>query len=168
MSIRPALETALAATGERLAPGGGPDLVRQLKNDLSMVDASSDNLSVRFAGVEVALAVPAAFEAKHPDGDPVAVGKRHDGFVAVLGRSAIVVRGLGFGARDIKALEVSELTVEPVALVLDGTEVPGFRFADGRGKPMFAAAVVLPGKQGGDPAASLALREELCALIASS
>jgi hypothetical protein len=167
MSIRPALETALAATGERLSPGSGPDLVRQLKNDLGLVDASSENLSKRFAGAEVALAVPAAFEAKHPEGDPVTVGKRHDGFIAVLGGSLIVVRGIGFGARDVKAHDASQVAVEKVALVLDGAEVPGVRFADGRGKPIFAAAVVLPGKQSGDPAASLALREEICALLAT-
>ncbi len=165
MSIRPDLETALAASGDRLSPGAGADVVRSLKSDLAMVDTSSDNLSRKFAGTPVSLAVPAVFEAKHPEGDRVTVGKRHDGFVAVLGTGVIVVRAIGFGARDVKAYDLHELSVEPVAVVLDGAELPGFRLSNRRGKPMFAAAAVLPGSAGGDPASQTALRDELCALL---
>jgi len=165
MTIRPKIETALAATAERLAPGSGPDVVRHLKNDLSTIDASSENLSRRHANDDVALAVPAIFEAKHPEGDPVTVGKKHEGLIVVFSDSVIVVRGIGFGARDVKDFDRSEISVEPVTVVLDGADVPGVRMGDRRGKPMFAAAIVLPGGQA-EPAAQQALRDEICSLLA--
>jgi hypothetical protein len=165
MTIRPNIEAAIAATAERLSPGSGPDVVRHVKNDLATIEASSEKLSKRYANDEVLAAVPAVFEAKHPEGDPVTVGKKHDGLLVIFADSVIVVRGIGFGARDVKVLSVSEISVEPVAMVLDGADVPGVRVGDRRGNVMFAAALVLPGVQA-EPAAQRALRDELCSLLA--
>lgn len=164
MTIRPKIEAALTATAERLAPGSGPDVVRHLKNDLATIDASSENLSRRYANDDVALAVPLIVEAKHPEGDPVTVGKKHEGLIVVFSDSIIVVRGIGFGARDVKTFNTGEISVEPVTMVLDGADVPGVRIGDSRGKPMFAAAVVLPDGQS-EPAAQQSLRDEVCSLL---
>jgi hypothetical protein len=165
MSIRPKIETALAATAERLSPGSGPEVVRHLKNDLATIDASSENLSRRYANDDVAVAVPAIFEAKHPEGDPVTVGKRHEGLIVAFSDSLVFVRGVGFGAREVKALSKNEVSVEKVTMVLDGVNVPGLRVADRGGRPQFAVAVALPDHQS-ELTAQEALRDEICALFA--
>ncbi len=165
MSIRPKIETALAATAERLAPGSGPDVVRHTKNDLATIEASSENFSRRYANDDVAVAVPVIIEAKHPEGDPVSVGKKHEGLIVAFADSLLYVRGIGFGAREVKAVNKDEISVESVTMEVDGVDVPGFRVSDRRGKPTFAAAVGLPDHQS-EPAAQHAVRDEICSLFA--
>jgi hypothetical protein len=165
MSIRPKIDAALSATAERLSPGSGPDVLKHLKNDVSMIDASSENLSHRYANEDPAIATPAVFEAKHPEGDPVNVGKVHEGLIAVFSDSVIVVRAIGFGARDVKVYKKDEISAEPVTMVLDGANVAGLRIADRHGKPKFAIAIALPGHQS-DATAQAAVRDEIRSLLA--
>jgi hypothetical protein len=166
VSIRPKIEVALAATAERLNPGSGAAAVSHAKNDLATIEASSENLGRRYANDDVALAAPAAFEAKHPDGDPVKVGKRHDGVIVVFADSFIVVRGMGFGARDVKTFGKGEVSVDRITMVLDGADVPGVRINDRRGKPLFAAAIT-PSDDQCDATARAAVRDELSSLLAN-
>jgi hypothetical protein len=163
-SIRPKVEAALAATAERLSPGSGSKAVRHAKNDLATIDGSSEDLSRRYANEDIAIAVPAVFEAKHPDGDPVTIDKKHDGVIIVFPDSFIFVRGIGFGAREVKAVDNSEVSVEQVTMVLDGANVPGLRITGRSGKPKFAAAIALPGDQN-DPNAQEAVRDEIYSLF---
>ena len=165
MSLKPTIDAALTATAERLRAGSGAAVLKELKNDVAMIDTSKENLSRRYAGVDPAIALPAVFEAKHPEGDPVAVGKRHDGLVVVFPDSIVVVRGIGFGAREVTVLGKDEISVEPVSLALDGAQLPGLRVLDRRGKPKYAVGVALPDGQG-DPAAAQAVRDEVLALLA--
>lgn len=165
-SIRPKIETALSATAERLTPGSGSKVAHHAKNDLAVIDASSENLSKRYADADVALAVPAIFEAKHPDGDPVTIDKKHDGVIIAFTDSFIFVRGIGFGAREVKALSKNDVTVESISMILDGATVPGVRITGRGGKPHFAAAVTVEGGSN-DPAAQAAVRDELVALLTS-
>jgi hypothetical protein len=165
MSIKPKIEEAIAATAERLHPGSGPDAVKRAKNDLGTIDASSENLGRRFADDAVAIAAPVVFEAKHPEGDPVTIGKRHDGHLVVFPDSLVYVRGLAFGAREVKVLSTSEITVEPVTMLLDGAQMPGVRIGDRRGKPHFAAGITLADETC-DPTAQQAVRDEICTLLA--
>jgi len=165
MSIRPKIEAALSATADRLNPGSGQKAVRHAKNDFTTIDASSENLSRRYADEDVAIAAPAVFEAKHPDGDPVTIDKKHDGVIIVFSDSFIFVRGIGFGAREVKALGKSEVSVERITMVLDGANVPGLRITGRGGKPKFAAAIALAGEQC-EPAAQEAVRDEIYSLLA--
>jgi hypothetical protein len=165
-SIRPKVETALSATAERLSPGSGSKVAHHAKNDLSVIDATSENLSKRYADEDVALAVPAIFEAKHPDGDPVTIDKKHDGVIIAFSDSFIFVRGIGFGAREVKALNKNEVTVESISMILDGGTVPGVRITGRVGKPKFAAAIAVDGASN-DAAAQTAVRDELVALLTS-
>jgi hypothetical protein len=164
-TIRPKVEAALAATAERLNPGSGHGAVHHAKNDLSVIDASSDNLTQRYSAEDVAIAAPLVFEAKHPDGDPVTIDKKHDGVIIVFSDSFIFVRGIGFGAREVKALGKSEVSVERITMVLDGANVPGLRITGRSGKPKFAAAIALDGEQC-QPVAQEAVRDEIYSLLA--
>jgi hypothetical protein len=164
MSIKPKVETALAATAERLSPGAGTQCLKDLKSDVAMIDTSSENLDSRYAHEEVAIAAPVVFEAKHPEGDPVTIGKRHDGLIAVFSDSFIFVRGIGFGAREVKTLRKDEISVEPVTTVLEGVNVPGLRIPDHRGKPKFTLAIALP-SGASDVGAQQSVRDEVTALL---
>lgn len=161
MSIRPAVEAAYAATAERLNPGTGSAAAKHAKNLLTTVDGTEENLSARFGGEEVGIAVPVVVETKHPDGDPVTIGKPHDGVLVVYSDSLIFIRKMGFGAVEIKTHRKSDVTAQPVTTVLDGREVPGLRLNAGK---TFALAVALPG-EAVDPAASTAVRDEACAAL---
>ena len=158
--IRPKIEAALSATADRLSPGEGASAVRHAKNDLMTIDGTSENLNARYANDEVQIAAPAIFEAKHPDGDPVTIKKKHEGLIIVFPGSFIFVRGIGFGAREVKAVANSEVQVEGVTMVLDGQQVPGLRITGRAGKPKFAAAIALP-KGGSNPAEQAAVRDEI-------
>lgn len=165
MSIRPKIEAALSATADRLNPGAGADAVRQAKNDLMTIDGSSENLNRRYANEEVKIATTAIFEAKHHGGDPVTIEKKHEGLIIVFSDSFVFVRGIGFGAREIKALGKNQVSVEKVTTVLDGVEVPGLRITGGFGMPNFALAIALP-KGPGNPAEQAAVRDEVYDLLA--
>jgi hypothetical protein len=165
MSIRPKIEAALSATAERLSPGSGAGTVKHAKNDLMTISGTSENLDKRYANEDVVIASPAIFEAKHPDGDPVTIKKKHEGLIIVFSDSFIFVRGIGFGAREVKAVGKSEVSVEKVTTVLDGAEVPGLRITGRAGKPKFALAIALP-KNPGDPAEQAAVRDEVYNFLA--
>ena len=156
MSIRPKIETALAATAERLSPGSGVDAVRHAKNDLQTISASSDNFDRRYAAEEVSIAAPAVFESKHPDGDPVTFTKKHQGLIVVFPDSFIFVRAMGFGAREVKGLKASDVSVERITTLIDRTQVPGLRITGRLGKPKFALAIAL-----GGPTEQAAVRDEI-------
>lgn len=158
MGIRSEIEAGLSATAERLSPGSGASAARHAKNDLTTIDASSEDYDSRFAGQDLAVTSPAVFETKHPDGDPVAIKKRHDGLIAVFGDGFLFVRGMGFGAREVKALRKDEVTVEKVTTVLDGAETPGLRIT-GRSGPKLALAIAL--EKASDAAAQEAVRDEV-------
>jgi hypothetical protein len=160
VSIRPKIEAALSATAERLSPGSGAKAVHHAKNDLATIDASSENLSARYADEEVRLAVPVVFEAKHPDGDPVVFKKHHDGVIVVFSDSFVFVRGIGLGAREVKALRFDEVSVEAVATSLDGADVPGLRITGRSGRPKFAVAMAA-----GGPAEQAAVRDEVLGVL---
>lgn len=116
--IRPKIEAALSATAERLSPGSGPQAVRHAKNDLSLIGATEEDFNARYADEEVRIAAPVVFEAKKPDGDPVMIKKKHEGLIIVFGDSFMFIRGMGFGAREIKAVANGEVSVERVTTVL--------------------------------------------------
>ncbi len=165
MSIRPKIEAALSATADRLSPGSGPGVARHAKNDLMTISGTSENLDRRYANEDVVVASTAIFEAKHPDGDPVTIKKKHEGLLVVFADSFIFVRGIGFGAREVKALGKNEVTVEKVTTVIDGTQVPGLRITGRAGKPNFAAGIALP-KDASNPTEQAAVRDELYAALA--
>ena len=165
MSIRPKIEAALSATADRLNPGSGADAVRQARNDLMTIDASSENLNRRYASEEVMIATTAIFEAKHPGGDPVTIEKKQEGLIVVFSDSFILARGVRFGAHEVKALRRSDVSVEKVTTVLDGAQVPGLRIMGGFGGPKLALAIALPnGPQ--DLAEQAAVRDEVYDLLA--
>jgi hypothetical protein len=95
----------------------------------------------------------------------VTIDKKHDGVIIVFSDSFIFVRGIGFGAREVKALGKSEVSVERITMVLDGANVPGLRITGRSGKPKFAAAIALAGEQC-EPAAQEAVRNEIYSLLA--
>lgn len=158
------MEAALSATAERLSPGSGAETVRHLKNELSMVDGSSGDLMRRYANEEVRVAAPAVFESKAADSDPVTIRKKREGLIVVFADSFLYVRAMGFGAREVKALESKDVTVEPVATVLDGVEVPGLRVKGSLGRAKFALAVALA-ESPVDAAESAAVRDTLVELL---
>lgn len=162
--IRPKVEAALSATSERLSPGSGAQTVRHAKNDLSLIGATQEDLDGRYANEEVKIAVPVIFEAKHPEGNPVVIKKKHEGLIIAFSDSFIYIRGMGFGARDIKALTVNEVSVEPVATELDGVQTPGLRIT-GPGGKTFALAIAVS-KTAMDAAQQAAVRDELYAALA--
>jgi hypothetical protein len=165
MTIRPKIEAALSATADRLNPGSGAQAVRHAKNDLVTIDATSDNFSKRYANEEIRIATPAVFETKHPAGDPVTIEKKHEGLIVVFADSFIFVRGMGFGAREVKALGKDDVSVERVTTLLDGTEVPGLRVSARSGKPKFTLAIA-QAKDPGDPTEQAAVRDEIYELLA--
>lgn len=160
-SIRPAVEAAYTATAERLNPGSGTAAAKHAKNMLMTIDGTQENLSARFGSQELQIALPVVVEKKHPDGDPVTIGKPHDGVLVVYSDGLIFIRKMGFGAVEIKAHSKSEVTSEPVAAILDGTEVAGLRLNAGH---TFALAVA-QSDQAADPAASAAVRDEALAAL---
>ena len=162
MSIRPKIEAALAATAERLSPGSGADVVRHAKNDLQTISASSDGFDRRYADEEVSIAAPVVFESKQPDGDPVTFKKKQEGLIVVFPDSFVFVRAMGFGAREVKGLKASDLSVEQVTTVIDGAQVPGLRVTGRLGKPKFAVAIAQ-----GSPAEQAAVRDEIVGLLAT-
>jgi hypothetical protein len=164
MSIRPKIEAALTATADRLSPGAGSKVARHAKNDLATIEASSDNLARRYANEDVRLATPAIFETKEPAGDPVHFTKAHDGVVVVFADSFVFVRGMGFGAREVDAVSIADVTAERVTAVIDGREVAAVRVTGHAGKPKFVAAIDIE-KETAQPAAQLAVRDELAALL---
>ena len=124
MSIRPTIEAALSDTADRLAPGSGADAVRHAKNLLMSIDGSSEDYSHRYANEAVGIAAPLVVEAKHPEGDPVTIKKKHDGLIVVFSDSFIEVRKMGFGVTEVNSYRKDDVTVEPITTVLDGTEAP--------------------------------------------
>jgi hypothetical protein len=162
VSIRPKIEAALAATAERLSRGSGADAVRDAKNDLMTISASSDGFDRRYANEEISIAAPVVFESKHPDGDPVTFKKKQEGLIVVFPDSFIFVRAMGFGAREVKGLKTSEVSVERVTTDIDGTQVPGLRITGSMGKPKFAVAITQ-----GSPTEQTAVRDEILALLAT-
>lgn len=163
MGIRTSIEQALRATADRLMPDAGANAVRDAKNDLMTIDASSEGFDRRYADQDVQIATPAVFETKRPDGNPVTFGKLHQGLLVVVDDSLIYVRGMGFGAREVKSVKASDVTVEPITAVIDGIEVPGLRIVGRAGNPKFAAAITLPKPVGSGAAA--AVRDEIVAAL---
>ncbi len=84
--------------------------------------------------------------------------------LVVFADSFIFVRGLGFGAREVKALGKNEVTVEKITTVIDGTQVPGLRITGRAGKPNFAAGIALP-KDASNPTEQAAVRDEVHAAL---
>lgn len=162
MKIRPKIEEALSTTAERLSPGSGSSVVHHAKNDLSTIDGTSEDFNGRYADEDVRIAAPVIFEAKHLDGDPVVFKKHHGGVIVVFSDSFLYVRGMGFGAREVKAARCADVTVEAVATVVDGVEVPGLRITGGFGGPKFAVAMAP-----GDASAQASVRDEIQALLTS-
>jgi len=166
VGIRPKIEAALSATADRLHPGSGANAVRHAKNDLGTIDATSEDFNRRYADEAVKIAAPAIVEAKQPDGDPVTIKKKHAGLIVVFSDSFIFVRAMGFGFREVKALRTSEVSVERVATVVDGTEIPGLKITGRAGKPKLALAIA-QAKEPGNPAEQAAVRDEIYALLAT-
>jgi hypothetical protein len=160
VKIRPSIEAALSATADRLNPGSGAKAVRHAKNDLSTIEASSDNFNRRYADAELKIVAPVVFETKNPDGDLVTIKKIHEGLIVVYPDSFIFVRGIAFGAREVKSLGLGDVTVEKVTTVLNGTQVPGLRIAGRAGRPKFALAIA-QGKEPGNPTEQAAVRDEM-------
>lgn len=130
-----------------------------------MIDGSSDDLIRRYAKEEVAIAAPAVFESKRPDGDPVTIEKAREGLLVVVPDGLIFVREIGFGARESKALKASDMSVERVTTVLNGTEVPGLRIKARLGKPKFAVAIG-QAQVSATPTEQAAVRDEIFELLA--
>lgn len=164
MKIRPKIEAALTVTADRLSPGSGDNAVHHAKNDLSLIDATAEDFNGRYADEAVAIASPAAFEAKHFDGDPVTFKKHHDGVIIVFSDSFLFIRGMGLGAREIKAVRKNEVAVERVTAMIDDTEVPGLRITAHAGKPAFALAITQT-KVKCDPTVQAAVRDEIYGLL---
>lgn len=155
MKIRPTIEAALSATADRISPGSGADAPKRNKNLLMTIDGTSEDLNGRYGGQQVQIVVPVIVETKHPDGDPVTIGKPHDGLLVVYPDS------IGFGAVDIKTHDKRDVTVESIATVLDGAEVPGLRLV--AGKP--AALAIAQEKHPGNLAEQAAVRDEALRLL---
>lgn len=165
MPSRQELETALTATAERITPGSGAAAAAHFKNELGMIASPSDNDIKRYARGDVLLVAPAVVEAKQTDGDPVTIGKPHDGLIAVFAGGVVIVRGVAFGARESKAYAATDLTVERITTVLDGAEVPGVRITGRHGRPKLALALVQAG-QTGVAAEQAAVGDEIVRLLA--
>jgi hypothetical protein len=165
MSARANIEAALSATADRLSPGSGASAVSHFKNDIAMIDGSSDDVIRRYARQEVRIAAPAVFESKRPDGDPVTIEKPREGVIVVFPDGLVFVRGIAFGARESKALKAGDFSVERVTTVLDGTEIPGLRITARMGKPKFAVAIT-QAQVLGSPTEQAAVRDEIVALLA--
>jgi hypothetical protein len=166
MKIRPKIEDALSVTAERLTPGSGSKAVHHAKNDLSLIDATSEDLNGRYADQDVVIASPGLFETKHLDGDQVTFSKHHDGVIVVFPGSFLFIRRMGLGAREIKAVNAGDVTVEPVTTVVDGAEIPGLKVTGHAGGPHFAMAIAQE-KQQSDPAQQTAVRDEIHAALTS-
>ncbi|MFN8168052.1 MAG: hypothetical protein U0S36_04645 [Candidatus Nanopelagicales bacterium] len=164
MSDRHALEAAVSAAAERLAPGSGASAADHFKNEIGMVSMAQDASVKRYARGDIRLVVPAIVEAKQPDGDPVAIAKGRDGLVVVLTEGIVVVRGIAFGARESKGYALSDVTAERITTVLDGAQVPGVRIAGRHGKPKLALAIALEEAQTLSEEQA-ALADELVALL---
>jgi hypothetical protein len=165
MSVRANIEAALSATAERLSPGSGATAVSHFKNEIAMIEGSSDDVIRRFAKQEVRIAAPAVFESKRPDGDPVTIEKAREGLIVVFPDGLVFVRGIGFGARESKALKAGDVSVERVTTVLNGTEVPGLRITARVGKPKFALAIA-QAQAPGSSTEQAAVRDEIVDLLA--
>jgi hypothetical protein len=166
MTVRANLEAALSATAERLSPGSGAEAASHFKHELDMIAVSQDDLIRRLATQEPRVAFPAVFESKRPDGDPVTITKAREGLIVVFPDGLVLVRGIGFGARESKALNAGDFSVERVTTVLNGTEVPGLRIAARGGKPTFALAISQV-RSPGSPAEAAAVRDEIVELLAT-
>lgn len=165
MPSRQDLETALAATADRISPGSGAEAAHHFKNELGMIASPSDNDIKRYARGDVLLVAPTVVEAKQPDGDPVTIGKVHEGLIAVFPDGVVIVRGVAFGARESKAYAATDLTIERITTVLDGTEVPGVRITGRHGRPKLAFALTQE-KQTGVVAEQDAVCNEIVRLLA--
>jgi hypothetical protein len=165
MSARANIEAALSATADRLTPGSGAETARHFKNEIAMIDGSSDAVIRRFAKQEVRIAAPAVFESKRVDGDPVTIEKPREGVIVVFPDGLVFVRGVAFGARESKALKAGEFSVEPVTTVLEGTATPGLRITARMGKPKFAVALAQTTSPG-NPTEQAAVRDEILELLA--
>jgi hypothetical protein len=106
------------------------------------------------------------FESKRPDGDPVTIEKAREGLIVLFPEGLVFVRGIGFGARESKALPAGDVTVERVTTVLDGTEVPGLRITARAGKPKFAVAIT-HAQAPGSPTEQAKVRDEIFELLAT-
>ena len=85
-------------TGSARDPGRRA--VSHFKNEIAMIDGSSDDVIRRYAKQEVRIAAPAVFESKRPDGDRVTIEKPREGVIVVFPDGLVFVRGIGFGARE--------------------------------------------------------------------
>ncbi len=164
MSNRANIEAALSATADRLSPGAGAKALSHFKNEIGMIDNSQDALIRRYATQEVKIASPAVFEAKHPDGDPVAIQKPHDGVIAVFPDGLVFVRGIGFGAMESKGYAAADVSVERVTTVLNGAQVPGLRITAGMGKKL--AVAISQSDAPGSPTEQASVRDEIFELLA--
>lgn len=159
------VEGALSATAERLAPGSATQVLKHAKNDISVLGATQEDFAARYANDDVLIAAPVIYESKQPDGDPVTFKKKHSGIIIVFPGSLLYVREMGFGARDIKAVPVGDVSIEQVMTVMDGKQVPGLRITAHSGKPHFAF-VISDAKTACDPVQQAALRDEMFGLLA--
>jgi hypothetical protein len=164
MGTRANIEAALSATADRLSPGTGANAVKHFKNEIAMIEGSSDDLIRRYAQQEVKIAAPAVFEAKRPDGDPVTIEKAREGLIVVFPDGLVFVRAIGFGALESKALAAGDISVERVTTVLNGTQVPGLRITGPRGKPKFAVATA-QAEMPGNATEQAAVRDEVYELL---
>jgi hypothetical protein len=165
MPSRQDLETALAATADRLNPGTGAAAADHFKYELGMIASPSDNDIKRYARGDVLLVAPAVVEAQQTDGDPVTIGKPHAGLIAVFPDGVVIVRGVAFGARESKAYAATDLTIERITTVLDGSEVPGVRISGRHGRPKLAFALTQE-KQTGVAAEQASVSDEIVRLLA--
>jgi hypothetical protein len=165
MSSRADIEAALAATIDRLSPGSGTSAVSHFKNEIAMIAGSPDDSIRRYTTGEITIAIPAVFESKRPDGDPVTIEKPRDGLIVVYSEGLVMVRPLAFGARESKGLGLGDVSIERVTTVLNGTDVPGLRITARSGKPTFAVAVG-QAEAPGSPTEQAAVRDEIYELLA--
>jgi len=165
MSKRAGIEAAVSASADRMSPGSGAQAVKHFKNDIGMLDFSQDDSIKRITSQDALIVVPAVFESKHADGDPVTIQKPHDGLIAVFPAGVVFVHGVGFGMRESKGIEARDLSVDAITTVLNGDEVPGLRISSRSGRPKVAAAIVQEGVAA-DSAQQAALRDEIIKLVA--
>jgi len=165
MSNRANIEAALSATADRLVPGSGAAALSHYWSELVMIESPSDDLTRRYSTQDVRIAAPAVFESKRPDGDPVPIRKPRDGLIVVFTEGIVLVRQIGFGACESKALEDGDFSVERITTVLDGAEVPGLRITPRTGTPTFALAIT-EGQTSGSATEQAAVRDEIAELLA--
>ena len=165
MSNRANIEAALSATADRLSPGSGVKAPKHFRLEIQMIASSDDDSVRRVSSQEVLIAAPAVFESKRPDGDPVTIHKPHEGLIAVFPDGLVIVRGIGFGARESKAFSAGDFSFERVTTMLEGTEVPGLRITGRTGKPKFAVAIT-QAEAPGSPTEQAAVRDEIVELLA--